>query len=81
MLPRPALRVYAALMVEENREELSETSGAAMVTPAQMTEALDAMRAASPSMAGKLDAAGVTPDELAGAHDAATQEEGSNEQS
>ncbi|HEV7451225.1 MAG TPA: hypothetical protein VGO16_07525 [Pseudonocardiaceae bacterium] len=44
---------------------------AATVTPAEMAEALAAVKGASPSLAGAIDA-GVTPEELTDAHDAVT---------
>lgn len=40
-----------------------------------MAEALKAVKASSPSLGAAIDAAGVTPDELAGAHDRATSDE------
>jgi hypothetical protein len=62
--------------------EESEAHGAATVTPAEMAEALAAVKAASPSLAGAIDA-GITPEELTDAHDAATPtpNEVKNEQS
>jgi len=69
--------------------EESEAPRAATVTPAEMAEALAAVKAASPSLAGAIDA-GVKPEELADAHDAAeptpdaatpTPDEVKNEQS
>jgi hypothetical protein len=62
--------------------EESEASSAATVTPAEMAEALAAVKAASPSLAGAIDA-GATPEELADAHDAVTPtpDEVKNEQS
>jgi hypothetical protein len=40
-----------------------------------MAEALDAAKASSPSLAAKLDGAGIKPDELADAHERATPDE------
>lgn len=39
-----------------------------------MSEALDAMKATAPSLAGALDAAGVSPGGLAGSHERATSD-------
>lgn len=63
------------MMVEEDRDKLSETKDATNVTSGEMSEALDAVKATSPALAGALDAAGVTPAGLAGAHDRATPDE------
>lgn len=62
---------YAALMIEEGREPSSDTS----TTSADMTEALDAVKASSPGLAAQIDAAGVSPDKLADAHGRATSGE------
>jgi hypothetical protein len=52
--------------------EESEAHSTARVTPHEMAEALAAVKAASPSLSGAIDAVGVTPEELAAAHDAVT---------
>ena len=63
--------------------EKSEAHDTAKVTPQEMAEALAAVKAASPSLAGAIDDVGVTPEELAAAHDGATpaQDKGTNEPS
>lgn len=71
-----ALRViplYAVAMIGE--EQSPETQQADSVTPAEMAAALEAVRASSPELSQAIDAAGVTPDSLASAHDAAAREE------
>jgi hypothetical protein len=40
-----------------------------------MAEALKSIKSAAPSLASEIDAAQVTPESLAGAHDRATSEE------
>lgn len=61
-------------MIEEGREETSPQSDTS-TTSEDMAEALDAVRASSPSLAEKIEAAEMSPDELAGAHGRATSEE------
>jgi hypothetical protein len=60
-------------MIEEGREEASPQSDTS-TTSDEMAEALDAVRASSPSLAEKIEAAEMSPDELAGAHGRATSE-------
>jgi hypothetical protein len=57
-------------MIEE--EESTEAPGPGNVTPDDMAAALQAVRASSPELSQAIDAAGVTPDGLVDAHDAAT---------
>lgn len=74
-----ALRViliYAVVMTGE--KESPETQQADSVTPAEMAAALDAVRASSPELNQAIDAAGVTPDSLASAHDAAARDQESS---
>lgn len=63
-------------MIEE--EESAEASGPGAVTRDDMAAALEEMRASSPEMSQALDNAGVTPDSLTDAHDAATGSEDDN---
>lgn len=60
---------------EEGTTDLSGQKEATSTTPKGMAEALDAVRASSPSLGAALDAANVTPGKLADAHDRATSEE------
>ncbi|MGH4023522.1 MAG: hypothetical protein ACRDRV_02950 [Pseudonocardiaceae bacterium] len=65
-------------MIEE--EESTEAPGPGSVTPDDMAAALEAVRASSPELSQAIDDAGVTPDGLLDAHDAATDsEDGSGE--
>lgn len=73
------LLLYAAVMTRE--EEAPETQQADSVTPAEMAAALDAVRASSPELNQAIDAAGVTPDGLASAHDAAARDQESGDPS
>ena len=41
----------------------------------EMAEALEAIKSASPSLAGDIEAAKITPESLAGSHDRATPDE------
>jgi ABC-type transporter Mla subunit MlaD len=60
---------------DEGSADLSGQTAATSATPKGMAEALDAVRASSPSLGAALDAANVTPGKLADAHDRATSEE------
>lgn len=60
---------------EEGSVELSGQQEAASATPKELAEALDAVRASSPSLGAKIDAANVTPGKLADAHDRVTSEQ------
>ena len=71
----PVRSGYASLMIEERGEQLPQTSESASTTSDDMAEGLAAVRASSPSLGSALDAAGVKPDELAGAHERATSDE------
>lgn len=62
-------------MIEKGGEQLPQESGPTGTTSDDMAEALNAVRASSPSLGAALDAAGVTPDELADSHDRATSDE------
>lgn len=62
-------------MIEQDREELPPESDTPSATPDDMTEALGAVKASSPSLAAELAATGLTPDDLADAHDRATTDE------
>ncbi|MGH3900554.1 MAG: hypothetical protein ACRDTA_20365 [Pseudonocardiaceae bacterium] len=62
-------------MIEKGGEQLPQESGPTSTTSDDMTEALNAVRASSPSLGAALDAAGVTPGELADSHDRATSDE------
>jgi ABC-type transporter Mla subunit MlaD len=60
---------------EEGSADLSGQEEAASTTSKGMAEALDAVRASSPSLGAAVDAANLTPGELADAHDRATSEQ------
>ncbi|MGH3811292.1 MAG: hypothetical protein ACRDUV_02395 [Pseudonocardiaceae bacterium] len=62
-------------MIEEGGEQLPQESEPTSTTSDDMAEALKAVKASSPSLGAAIDAAGVTPDELAGAHERATPDE------
>lgn len=62
-------------MIEEGGEQLPQESEPTSPTSDDMAEALKAMKASSPSLGAEIDAAGVTPDELAGAHERATPDD------
>lgn len=62
-------------MIEEGREQVPQESGPTSTTSDDMAEALNAVRASSPALGAALDAAGVTPGELADSHDRATSDE------
>lgn len=62
-------------MIEEGAEQPPQQSEPASATSDDMAEALAAVKASSPSLGAAIDAAGVTPGELAGAHDRATSDE------
>ncbi len=67
-------------MIEEASGEVGSADSpgqqeATSTTPKELAEALDAVRASSPSLGAALDAAEVTPGGLADAHDRATTEE------
>jgi hypothetical protein len=62
-------------MIDEDREGLSEESGAADATSGEMAEALDSMKSASSSLAGAIDASRVTPEGLASSHGRAAPDE------
>lgn len=62
-------------MIEESEGQLPKGSEPTSATSDDMAEALNAMRTSSPSLGAAIDAAGVSPDELAGAHDRATADE------
>lgn len=71
----PVLSGYDRVMIDKGREGLPEEGGVASATSDEMAEALDSMKSASPSLAGTIDAAHVTPEGLAGSHDRATPDE------
>lgn len=71
----PVLSGYDSLMIEESGEQLPQESEPTSTTSGDMAEALNAMRASSPSLGATIDAAEVSPDELAGAHGRATSDE------
>ncbi|MGH3934596.1 MAG: hypothetical protein ACRDS1_06415 [Pseudonocardiaceae bacterium] len=62
-------------MIEKNTDPADQAPADTSATPGDMAAALDAVRASSPALGAALDAAKVTPDDLAGAHDRATSEE------
>lgn len=68
-------------MIDKDQEELAEhgdsadPSGAASVGSSEMAEALKSIKSASPSLAGEIDAAQITPENLAGSHDRATPDD------
>lgn len=62
-------------MVEEESAELPPQKEPTSATPKELAEALEAVRASSPSLGAAIDAAKVTPTELADAHDRATSEQ------
>ncbi|MGH3847846.1 MAG: hypothetical protein ACRDS0_41525 [Pseudonocardiaceae bacterium] len=62
-------------MIDKDQEELPEPSEAENVGSGGMAEALESIKAASPSLAADIDAAKVTPDSLAGSHDRATSDD------
>ena len=62
-------------MIEEGGEQLPQENDPTSPTSDDMTEALKSVKASSPALGAKIDAAGVTPDELAGAHERATPDE------
>lgn len=62
-------------MIEESGEQPPQESEPRSTVSADMAEALNAMRASSPSLGATIDAAGVSPDELADAHGRATSAE------
>jgi hypothetical protein len=65
---------YDRMMIKEDRDEISQENDATTITSDEMSEAFGAMKAASPSLAGALDAAGVSPGGLAGSHERATSD-------
>lgn len=71
----PAVSGYDQLMIEKDRAEPSEATDAASVGSSEMAEALKSIKSASPSLAGEIDAAQVTPESLVGSHDRATVDE------
>jgi hypothetical protein len=60
-------------MIEKAQGEPSDET--ADVTSAEMAEALKSVKSAAPGLAGALDAANLTPEGLANAHERATSEE------
>ncbi|MGH3781412.1 MAG: hypothetical protein ACRDRO_12495 [Pseudonocardiaceae bacterium] len=62
-------------MIDKDQEELPEPGDAESVGPGDMAEALEAIKSASPSLAGEIDAANVTPESLADSHDRATSDD------
>lgn len=72
---RTVLSGYDSLMIEEGGEQLPQESAPESTTSDDMAEALQAMKASSPSLGSAIDAAGVTPETLAGAHERATPDE------
>ena len=63
-------------MIDKDREDVSESGGAANFGASEMAEALKSIKSAAPSLAGDIDAAQVTPESLARSHDRATDEHG-----
>lgn len=60
-------------MIEESSEQPSQTNESASTASSDdMAAALADMKGSSPSMSAAIDAAGITPDTLAGSHDRAT---------
>ncbi|MGH4007171.1 MAG: hypothetical protein ACRDTH_03200 [Pseudonocardiaceae bacterium] len=66
---------YDSLMIEEGGEQLPQESEPTSTTSDDMAEALKAVKASSPSLGAEIDAAEVTPEKLAGAHERATPDE------
>jgi|GraSoiStandDraft_43_1057313.scaffolds.fasta_scaffold1463604_1 hypothetical protein len=62
-------------MIDNDQEDVSAPSDAASAGSSEMAEALKSIKSAAPSLASEIDAAQVTPESLAGAHDRATSEE------
>jgi hypothetical protein len=60
-------------MSEENRDE--QAAGAGRVSPSDMAEALSAIKSSNPELGAALDAANLSPEDLAGAHGAASDDE------
>jgi hypothetical protein len=75
---RPARSVpssYAENMIEKDADELAQETATAAPNPAELAQALKAVKSSSPELAATLDAANVNPDDLAEAHHRATSEE------
>jgi hypothetical protein len=62
-------------MIDKDEGELSEPDGAVPAGSGGMAEALESIKAASPSLAGDINAANVTAESLADSHDRATSDQ------
>lgn len=63
-------------MIEESSEQPSQTNEpASTASPDDMAAALADMKASSQAMSAAIDAAGITPNTLAGSHNRATSDE------
>lgn len=62
-------------MSEENPEGQAVAPGGGGVSPSDMAEALSAIRTSNPELGAALDAANLSPEDLAGAHNAASEDE------
>jgi len=67
------VRYYPACMSEENRD--AQAAGGGSPSPSEMAEALAAIKSSNPELGAALDAANLSPEDLASAHGAASDDE------
>ena len=66
-------------MIDDSKEHPAAQGGAASDSPDQMAQAVESVKANSPELADKIAAAGITPEDLAGAHGQAASDEPAGE--